>query len=92
MKDMGVTNVILGIKISKTSEGLMLSQSHYIAKVLEKFKKYKIKPKKTPIDVSLHLTKNTGICISQLEYSRIIGSLMYIMNCTRLEICNKLSL
>ena len=85
MKDMGVADVILGIKFSKTSEGLVLSQSHYIEKGLEKFKKYDVKPKKTPIDVSFHLAKNKGTSISQLEYSRIIGSLMYIMNCTRPE-------
>ena len=91
MKDMGVADVILGIKISKTSEGLVLSQSHYIEKVLEKFKKYDIKPKKTPIDVSLHLAKNNGTSISQLEYSRIIGSLMYIMNCTRPDIAYSVS-
>ena len=41
---------------------------------------------RTPIDVNLHLTKNKGQGISQLEYSRIIASLMYIMNCTRLVI------
>ena len=68
-----------------------MSQSHYIEKVLEKFKKYDIKPKKTPIDVSLHLAKNNGTSISQLEYSRIIGSLMYIMNCTRPDIAYSVS-
>ena len=41
---------------------------------------------RTPIDVNLHITKNKGQGISQLEYSRIIASLMYIMNCTRLDI------
>ncbi|KAK4395846.1 Retrovirus-related Pol polyprotein from transposon TNT 1-94 [Sesamum angolense] len=30
MKDMGLVDVILGIKISKTSDGLALSQSHYV--------------------------------------------------------------
>ena len=34
MKDLGVADVILGIKISKTSNGLILSQSHYIEKFL----------------------------------------------------------
>ena len=38
MKDLGVVDVILGIKISRKSNGLVLSQSHYIKKVLEKFK------------------------------------------------------
>ncbi|KAL6333744.1 hypothetical protein AAG906_028930 [Vitis piasezkii] len=91
MKDLGVADIILGIKVSKTSDGLILSQSHYIEKILEKFKKYDIRPKKTPMDVNLHLFKNTGIGKSQLEYSRIIGSLMYVMNCTRPDIAYSVS-
>ena len=39
MKDMGVADVILGIKIVKTPDGLALTQSHYIEKVLQKFLK-----------------------------------------------------
>uniref|UniRef100_A0A2N9FGP9 Integrase catalytic domain-containing protein n=1 Tax=Fagus sylvatica TaxID=28930 RepID=A0A2N9FGP9_FAGSY len=76
MKDLGVADVILGIKITRTSDGLVLSQSHYIKKVLEKFGRYDDSPVKTPIDVNLHLTKNKGNGISQLEYSQIIGKLL----------------
>ena len=39
MKDMGIANVILGIKISKTSDGLVLSTSHYIETILRRFNK-----------------------------------------------------
>ena len=59
MKDLGVANVILGMKISKKSDGLV-SQSHYVKKVLKKFKKYDDSPMRTPVDVNLHLTKNKG--------------------------------
>ncbi|KAL0344980.1 UNVERIFIED_CONTAM: Retrovirus-related Pol polyprotein from transposon TNT 1-94 [Sesamum radiatum] len=94
MKDMGLADVILGIKISKTSDGLALSQSHYIENILKKFKAYDSPPAKTPVDLNLHLAKNKGESEGQIEYSRIIGSLMYIMNCTRPDIAyavNKLS-
>ena len=74
MKDMGVADVILGIKISRTPQGLVLSQSHYVDKILKKYKKHEIVIAKTPIDGSLHLSKNNGDSIAQLEYSRIIGS------------------
>ncbi|GJY75826.1 zinc finger, CCHC-type containing protein [Tanacetum coccineum] len=57
MKDMGDGDVILGIKIKHESNGIAISQSHYIKKV-----------------------------ISQLEYSRVIGCLMYVMTCTRPDI------
>ena len=36
MKDLGVADMILGIKILKTPNGLALSQTHYIQKILEK--------------------------------------------------------
>ena len=91
MKDLGVVDVILGMKISRKSDGFVLSQSQYIKKVLEKFKIYDDGLVRTPIDVNLHLTKNKGQGISQLEYSRIIASLMYIMNCTRPNIAYAIS-
>ncbi|KAL0431969.1 UNVERIFIED_CONTAM: Retrovirus-related Pol polyprotein from transposon TNT 1-94 [Sesamum radiatum] len=58
MKYMSLTDVILGIKISKTSDGLALSQSHYVENILKKFKAYDSPPTKTPVDLNLHLAKN----------------------------------
>ncbi|GJR36012.1 zinc finger, CCHC-type containing protein [Tanacetum coccineum] len=57
MKDMGEADVILGIRIKHESNGIAISQSHYIEKA-----------------------------VSQLEYSRVIGCLMYDMTCTRPDI------
>nr|GEU96603.1 hypothetical protein [Tanacetum cinerariifolium] len=37
MKDMGEADVILGIRIKHKSNGIVISQSHYIKKVLKKF-------------------------------------------------------
>ena len=51
MKDMGEADVILGIKISKTSTGLVLSQSHYIEKTLNKFLDKDETPVKIPVDI-----------------------------------------
>ncbi|XP_070005782.1 uncharacterized protein [Nicotiana sylvestris] len=91
MKDLRVADLILGIKIHKTSQGLTLSQSHYIKTVLEKFKYLGLKVAKTPIDVNLTLAKNKGQSISQLDYARLLGCLMYIMNCTRPDIACAIS-
>lgn len=82
---------ILGIKISRTLNKIILSQSHYIGKILNKFHKHSQGLFKTPVDVNLHLAKNNGQSMSQLEYSQIIGSLMYIMNCTRPDIAYSVS-
>ena len=91
MKDMGVVDVISGVKIHKTYGGLVLSQSHYIEKILGKCKNLDIVPVKTPIDVNLHLSKNTGGNKAQNEHASILGSLMYVMNFTRPDIACAIS-
>ena len=64
MKDMGLANVILGIKIKRTSKGLILSQSHYVDNILENFDKDNSGIVKTLVDVTLHLSKNKGESVS----------------------------
>ena len=66
MKDMGVTNVILGIKITKTSDGYALSQSHYIEKILGKYIKDDMNVARTPVANSLYILENKGDVVSQL--------------------------
>ena len=38
---------------------------------------------RTPYDASKHLKKNKGESVSQPDYAKIIGSVMYLMNHTR---------
>ncbi|GJZ63471.1 zinc finger, CCHC-type containing protein [Tanacetum coccineum] len=57
-------------------------QSHYIEKVLKKFNYFDCTPVSTPMDTSEKLMSNNGQAVSQLEYSRVIGCLMYTMTCT----------
>ena len=86
MKDLGQVDTILGIKVKRNSGGYVLSQTHYIEKVLEKFSHLKIKEANTPFDPSIKLVKNVGRTVAQLEYSSAIGSLMYATQCTRPDI------
>ena len=37
----------------------------------------------TPFDSNIRLYPNTGRSVSQLEYARVIGCLIYAMTCTR---------
>ena len=39
-------------------------------------------PMRTPYYPSIHLKKNRGSPIAQSEYAKIIGSVMFLMNCT----------
>ena len=40
----------------------------------------------TPFDLKVHLNKNPGDSFSQNKYAQIIGSLIFLTNCTRLDI------
>ncbi|RZB91995.1 Retrovirus-related Pol polyprotein from transposon TNT 1-94, partial [Glycine soja] len=86
MKDLGEASVILGIKITRSKEGISLDQSHYIEKILKKYDYFDCKPASTPYDPSVKLFKNTGEGIRQTEYASIIGSLRYATDCTRPDI------
>lgn len=69
----------------------MLTQSHYIKKFLNKYGHYDEKPAPTPLYHSIKLEKNIERIISQLEYSTIIESLMYVMHCTRPDITHTIN-
>ena len=86
MKDMREADVILGIKSRKTNDDFSLCQSHYIEKILKKFNSFDVTPVWTPYDPSIHLKKNKGSSISQTEYAKIIETVMFLMNYTRLDI------
>ena len=91
---MDVIDVILWIKTFRTSNGLVLSQSYYVEKVLNKFSKEENSIVKTPKDISVYLFKNKSKGIDKLDYSWKIRSLIYVINCTRPDIAylvNKLS-
>ena len=86
MKDMGVANVILGMRIIRKDKNIILTQSHYVEKILKKFNQFDCTPVSTPFEPQLKMIPNNGRAISQLEYARVIGSLMYAMTCTRPDI------
>nr|GEY50533.1 zinc finger, CCHC-type [Tanacetum cinerariifolium] len=54
--------------------------------VLKKFNYFDCTPVSTFMDTSKKLMPNNGQVVSQLEYSRVIGCLMYAMTCTRPDI------
>ncbi|GJV48735.1 zinc finger, CCHC-type containing protein [Tanacetum coccineum] len=86
MKDLGEADVILGIKILRKENRLMLTQSHYIEKILKRFDSFNCLPVSTPFEVGSKLTYNTARILAQNKYAKVIGSLMYAMTCTRPDI------
>lgn len=92
MKDLGSTQNILGMKIrrDKVAGKLWLSQSKYVSKVLEKFNMLYCKPISTPFAENFKL--NAQECpstngekeeMNKVPHASLVGSLMYVMVCTR---------
>nr|GEU62440.1 zinc finger, CCHC-type [Tanacetum cinerariifolium] len=86
MKDMGEADVIIGIKIKRENKGIVITQSHYIEKILKKINHEDCSLVSTPMDPVEKLKPNTCKPVDQLEYSRAIGCLMYAMTSTRPDI------
>ena len=63
MKYMGETKVILSVKI------IMLSQEHYVEKILKRFGHFDAKPVSSPYDANTHLMKNQGDPVGQSNYA-----------------------
>nr|GEV95901.1 hypothetical protein [Tanacetum cinerariifolium] len=59
MNDLGEVDVILGIKILRKENRLMLTQSHYIEKILKRFDNFNCLPVSTPFEVG-RLSRHTS--------------------------------
>nr|GEW17466.1 zinc finger, CCHC-type [Tanacetum cinerariifolium] len=76
IKDMEEADVIIGIRITHESNGIAISKSHYIKKVLKRFNHLDCTSVSTPMDISDKLMPNNGHAVSQLKSSRVISCLM----------------
>ena len=95
MKDLGAAKQILGMRIKRdtNSRTLLLSQDKYINKVLSRFNMQNAKVVSTPLGVHFRLSKEQSpkteeerAYMAKVPYASAIGSLMYVMVCTRPDI------
>ena len=63
MNDLGVADIILEIKITRTPDGISLSQSHYVEKMIERFKDLGIKE-----NTNFFSHTSTFVRIQELKY------------------------
>ncbi|GKB24726.1 zinc finger, CCHC-type containing protein [Tanacetum coccineum] len=59
IKDMGKAEVILATKIKRENKGIVITQSHYIEKILKNFNHEDCSPVSTPMDPVEKLKPNT---------------------------------
>ena len=95
MKDLGETFYVLGIKIlrNRANEVLKLSQRTYIEKILKKFNMHNCSSTRAPIVKGdkfskVHCPQNDdkGEEMRTIPYSSLMGGLMYVQVCIRLDI------
>ncbi|KAL2642974.1 hypothetical protein R1flu_010561 [Riccia fluitans] len=97
MKDLDPAKCILGMEIHKDEKGgkLWLTQKKYAKKVLKKFNMLDAKLVGTPLANHFKHQLSTAFCLvdatekglmSKVPYESAVGSLMYLMVCTRPDI------
>ncbi|GJU46168.1 retrovirus-related pol polyprotein from transposon TNT 1-94 [Tanacetum coccineum] len=97
MKDLGPVNKILGMKIhrDRVSRKIWLSQKSYVKKILQRFNMQDYKPISTPFPTDVKLSSKMSpssekerMEMSRVPYALAVGSLMFTMICTRLNIAH----
>ena len=96
MTDLGMAGYVLGIQLIRDCKNkfIALSQASYIDKILVQFSMQNSKKGNLPSRHGVHLSKEQCPKTPQevedmrcVPYASEVGSLMYAMLCTRLDIC-----
>lgn len=82
MKDMGPLKHYLGIDFIQSEGEIKMTQKRHIEKMLAKFGMSECKPRSTPCEQKFNFASE-GEVIDSTGYREIVGSLIYIMTCTR---------
>lgn len=90
MKDLGELKYVLGIEVIKTEDNITLNQSKYALDVLKRFGMESCHPTTIPLDPGTYLSHDAQSTDSDKffaknadKYREIVGSLMYLMICSR---------
>ncbi|RVW47408.1 Retrovirus-related Pol polyprotein from transposon RE1 [Vitis vinifera] len=91
MKDLGPLKYFLGIEVSRSSEGIFLSQRKYALDLLQETGMSGCQPVNTPIEEGLKLcVEPNQVSTDNGRYQRLVGRLMYLAH-TRPDLAYALS-
>lgn len=86
MKDLGALRYFLGMEVTKSRQGISVSQRKYVLDLLEETRMLGCKPAKTPMDSNLKPGENSsGDLVDKRRYQHLVGRLIYLSH-TRPEI------
>ena len=93
MKDIGKLTWFLGIEFNITNDSITMNQSKYAEKLLSKFKMDNCNPKSLPCDPGINKPNNSvsEVLPDAKLFREIVGSLIYLMTCTRPDLCYSVS-
>ena len=88
IKDLGQAKFISGIELdftgsTETKQVITLRQSKYIYEILNRFNMLDCKPVAIPMDPGVDISDDTATEITNEPYNELIGSLIYLIQCTR---------
>ncbi|GKC60984.1 ABC transporter I family member 10-like protein [Tanacetum coccineum] len=79
------------LTIMDSIEARKVGPCQFPCQTRKKFGHYDDRPVVSPFDPKVQLKRNKGQSVSQLHYTQVLGSLMYIMNCTRPDLAYSVS-
>ena len=85
IKDLGILNWFLGIQFKFSDSMISMNQSFYVQQILEKFNMSEAQPRSLPCDPSIYdlLRLPSEPLENPTLYRELLGSLIYLMTCTR---------
>jgi hypothetical protein len=94
VRDLGEAALFLGLEIvrDRAAGTLWLGQSQYAEQKLEQFGMRDCNPRGTPLEVNLQLGPDGETLQSNMPYSEIVGSLLYLAVCTRPDISHSVGM
>ena len=85
MKDLGKLSHFLDIAFEQGQGSVKMNQKDYMMKMLQRFNMDDCKPRTTPSKQKVEV--HSCEFHDAREYRMAVGSLIYAMSCTRLDIC-----
>ena len=94
MKDLGILNTIIGIKVTQDRNGISLDQEKYIDSIVDRFNLNYSYNTYVPMtnnvkfttDMDLLYEHGTNLSIEDIPYRQAVGALLYAIQCARLDI------
>lgn len=89
LENLGIVNHLLGVRFTSLENCTYLDQSHYVDKILNMANLLDCNTSEIPMNATLDIDTNSRAMEKSEEpgYREIIGSILFLAKCTRLDIC-----